>query len=167
MDFKNLIRNRKSVRSFLDEDIPEAKLMEIAEAANLAPSAGNLQAYYFYLVTSKEKKEKLAEAALGQGFISEAPAAFVFFAEPEISSQKYGGRGRELYALLDAAISAAYAQLAAEEMGYGTVWVGAFDEERVKEICGDEGIPVCILPVGAPAEKPSKPGRENRLKAKL
>jgi nitroreductase len=167
MDFRHLARNRKSIRAFLDKDIPEAELMEIAEAANLAPSAGNLQAYHFYLVTSRKKKEELAEAALGQSFIAEAPAVFVFFAEPKVSAPKYGKRGEKLYALLDAAIAAAYAQLAAEEMGYGTVWVGAFGSEKVGKVCGNDGIPVCILPVGMPAEKPSKPDRKNRLKAKL
>jgi len=163
MEYSDLIKTRKSRRAFKPKPLTEQQLNSIVEAANLAPSAGNLQSYSFYLVKDKNTKEKLAGAAFGQGFIAEAQAVFVFFAKAPLSAKKYGERGK-LYATIDAAVSAAYAQLAAENLGLGTVWVGAFDEEKVKELLGDDGQPVCILPVGYPNENPEKHPRQNRLR---
>ena len=163
MEYFGLIKTRRSRRAFQPKPITDAQISKIAESANLAPSAGNLQDYIFYAVKNKEVKEKLAQAALGQSFISDAPIAFVFFAKPSASSRKYGKRGG-LYSIIDASIAAAYAQLAAENFGLGTVWVGAFNDEKVKEIFGEEGHPVCILPVGYPAEEPEKNPRTDRLK---
>jgi nitroreductase len=166
MEFSELIRERRSSRRFKPAPPTQAQLDAIRDAANLAPSAGNLQGYYFYLVTSKETKEKLAKAAFNQGFIAEAPAAFVFFADAATSSRKYGERGN-LFCIIDASIAAAYAQLAAADMGLGAVWVGAFNDVEVKEVFGEEGRPVCILPVGNPEDNPGKHPRQNRLKGVL
>ena len=167
MDVLELMRKRASVREFEEKEVPEELLEKVSEAANLAPTAGNLQAFSFYIVKSPEAKEKLAEISMGQSCVSSAPTVFVFFARPEISGSKYGKRGEGLYSVIDATIAATYAQLAAESLGLGTVWVGAFDEDSVRSFCGDKGIPVCILPVGYPAEKPGKPSRENRLAGEL
>jgi nitroreductase len=163
MDFSKLIRERGSVRSFRPSPLTQKQLDAIRDAANLAPSAGNLQGYHFYLVTGKETKEKLAAAAFSQGFITEASAAFVFFADAAASSKKYGERGN-LYCIIDASLAAGYAQLAAADIGLGSVWVGAFNDEKVKAIFHEEGRPVCILPVGIAAEAPKQSPRKDRLK---
>lgn len=166
MEFQKLIRERKSTRAFKPSPLAQKQLDAIKDAANLAPSAGNLQGYYFYLVTGKETKEKLAKAAFNQGFIVEAPAVFVFFADAAASSKKYGERGK-FYCIIDASLAAAYAQLAAADLGLGSVWVGAFNDDEVKEIFQEEGRPVCILPVGIPAEIPKGNARKDRLKKTL
>ncbi|MDD2655049.1 MAG: nitroreductase family protein [Candidatus ainarchaeum sp.] len=163
MEFQKLIRERASVRSFKPSPLTQKQLGAIRDAANLAPSAGNMQGYYFYLVTGKETKEKLAKAAFNQGFIAEAPAVFVFFADAAASSKKYGERGN-LFCIIDASLAAGYAQLAAADLGLGAVWVGAFKDGEVKETFGGEGRPVCILPVGIPAEIPRGNPRKDRLK---
>ncbi|MCX6768372.1 MAG: nitroreductase family protein [Candidatus Micrarchaeota archaeon] len=163
MEYFDLIKTRRSRRAFKPKPLTEQQINSIVEAANLAPSAGNLQSFSFYLVKEKKAKEKLAEAAFGQGFISEAPAVFVFFAKAPVSSKKYGERGK-LYATIDAAVSAAYAQLAVETLGLGTVWVGAFNEEKVKALLNEDGLPICLLPVGYPNDNPEKHPRQNRLK---
>jgi nitroreductase len=166
MEFSKLIMERKSARMFKPSPLTQKQLDAIKDAANLAPSAGNLQGYYFYLVTGKETKEKLAKAAFDQGFIAEAPAVFVFFADAAASSKKYGERGN-LYCIIDAALAAGYAQLAAADLGLGAVWVGAFKDEEVKGIFQEEGKPVCIMPVGIPAEIPKGSARKDRLKKML
>lgn len=163
MEYSDLIRTRKSRRAFKPKPLTEQQLNSIVEAANLAPSAGNLQSYSFYLVKDKSMKEKLAGAAFGQGFIAEAPAVFVFFAKAPFSSKKYGERGKQ-YSIIDAAAAATYAQLAADNLGLGAVWVGAFDDEKVKALFDEEGQPLCILPVGYPNDNPEKHPRQNRLR---
>ncbi|MFA5412106.1 MAG: nitroreductase family protein [Candidatus Micrarchaeia archaeon] len=163
MEFQKLIRERKSTRLFRPSPLAQKQLDTIKDAANLAPSAGNLQSYHFYLVTEKETKEKLAKAAFNQGFISDAPAVFVFFADAASSSKKYGERGN-LFCIIDASLAAGYAQLAATDLGLGAVWVGAFSDEEVKGIFQEQGRPVCILPIGIPAETTKGNVKKDRLK---
>ncbi|MEM5831550.1 MAG: nitroreductase family protein [Candidatus Aenigmatarchaeota archaeon] len=155
MDFEAVVKNRHSIRAFLQKEIEEEKLKKILELANLAPSAGNLQAYEIFVVKDKVKKEKLAFAAYSQDFIKEAPIVLVFCANPSRSEIKYGERGRDLYCIQDATIACTFAMLAATSLGLGCCWVGAFDEEMVKSILKVKNLkPIAILPIGYPAEKP-------------
>lgn len=156
MNFFELIESRRSVRAYSPASIEPEKLRAILEAANRAPSAGNLQAYEIYLVRDAAVRRLLARAALDQFFLAQAPVALVFCAHARRSAERYGRRGAELYALQDATVACTFAMLAAAAQGLGTVWVGAFDEEAVRRAIGaPEGHrPVAILPVGYPAEQP-------------
>jgi len=156
MDFFETIKSRHSIRAFLDKPIEPDKLRMILETIRLAPSAGNLQAYTVGVVYNDTLKKRLAEAALGQDFIAEAPIVLVFFARPDISSARYRGRGADLYCIQDATIVCTYAHLAATALGLGSVWVGAFSEEEVSKILNApaQWRPIAILPIGYPAEKP-------------
>jgi nitroreductase len=156
MSLFSLIQFRRSVRLFKDIPVEGEKLQKILEACNLAPSAGNLQGYEIYVVTSPEQRQGLVMAALGQGFLAQAPVDLVFCANPQRSAVKYGARGRELYSIQDATIACTYAMLAAQELDLTTVWVGAFQEEYVRQAAGipEDLIPVAILPIGYAAESP-------------
>jgi nitroreductase len=149
-----LFKKRKSVRNFLEEEIEKEKLEEILKVVESSPSAGNLKAREVLVVKEKELKQELAKASFHQNFISQAPLVLIFFALPEKSKQVYGERGENLYALQDATISCAYAWLEAVNMGLGACWVGAFDEEKVKEILKVPSgwRPIALLPIGYPAE---------------
>jgi nitroreductase len=157
MEFSELIQQRKSVRSFLDQPISPDILEQILKAANLAPSAGNLQAFEIFITTSSEKKAQLTQAALDQEFIHEAPVVLVFCTNSSRSEWKYKQRAVNLYAVQDATIACTYAMLAATNLGLGCVWVGAFNDEKVAEALGNPpGLrPVAMLPVGYPARNPN------------
>lgn len=161
MDFFQMVNSRRSVRAFSTAKIELATVQRILEAANLSPSAGNLQAYEIYVVTSSSRRRELARAALEQDFIASAPLVLVFAAHPARSEHKYKERGRKLYAIQDATIACCFAMLAATALGLATVWVGAFNDEAVQEVIGaGEGIvPVAILPIGYPAEQPAATSR--------
>ncbi|MEM3504100.1 MAG: nitroreductase family protein, partial [Nitrososphaeria archaeon] len=77
MEFFETIIKRRSVRAFKKEPIEEWKINRLLEVANLAPSAGDLQAYEIIVVKDDDRKRRLSEAALGQDFIAEAPVVFV------------------------------------------------------------------------------------------
>ena len=103
----------------------------------------------------QDKKEALARAAFDQTFIIDAPVCLVFCADPARSATKYAERGTELYSIQDATIAGTYAMLAAVDMGLATVWVGAFDEEKVRKVVGVDSVrPVAMFAVGYPAEEP-------------
>ncbi len=151
-----VIKKRCSVRRYQATPVPEEAIGQLLEAARWAPSAGNLQPWFFYVVRSQGVKECLAAAALEQRFIAQAPVVIVVCAEPERSGRVYGERGRRLYCYQDTAAAVQNILLAATAMGLGTCWVGAFHEDRVRECLAvpPHRVPVAIIPVGYPAEEP-------------
>ena len=160
MELAELIRARRSVRAFESRHIEADKLQCILDMTNLAPSAGNLQAFEIYQVEASHPRAALARAA-DQSFIAQAPVILVFFANTGRSARKYGARGRELYAVQDATIAATYAMLAATDQGLSSVWVGAFDPAKVTAAIGapPDWTPVAILPIGYAAESPAASAR--------
>ncbi len=155
MDFFELIKTRCSMRAFTPQAVEDEKLQRILESINLAPSAGNLQAYEVYLVTRPEERTALMHAAWDQAFVAQAPVVLVFCTHAARSA-KYGARGADLYCLQDATIACTYAMLAATALGLGSVWVGAFDDDAVWRALGSpQGQrPVAMLPIGYPAQEP-------------
>ncbi len=156
-DFFETVRHRHSIRKYRENSTIEAeKLHAVLEMACAAPSAGDLQAYRIFAVISETLRRRLSEAADNQQFIARAPATLVFCADPERSAQRYGERGRNLYAIQDATIAATYAQLAVVAAGMGSTWVGDFNDNEVAKLLGLDGalIPIAILSIGYPAEIP-------------
>lgn len=177
--FLALVDQRKSVREFTNDPIDDEVLYNALRVARLAPSAGNRQAYQIVIVRSGVQKQELAAAAIHQEWIARAPVVLVFLADEEQSGHKYHDRGRYLYAVQDATIAAAYAQLALEAAGLASCWVGAFREHAVADIvvpspkydtekqasvntsiqsvAPDNVLrPVVIMPVGVAAEHPRR-----------
>ena len=144
------------MRAFKEYKMTDSIIEKILTAATKAPSAGNLQSYQIFVISKKEDKERLAVAAHGQNFLENASVVFVFCAEPTVSAGEYGKRGEELYCIQDATIACSYAQLAAQFLGFSSVWVGSFVEGEVSDILS---LPsslraISMLAVGVPAEKP-------------
>jgi nitroreductase len=125
-------------------------------AANSAPSAGDLKAREIFIVEDETMKRRLVKAAYDQDFIAQAPVVLVFWAIPSRSAEKYGERGRELFSVQDATIAASFAWIQAVALGLGGCWVGAFEDQAVKDIFGGEieadWRPVALLPVGYASE---------------
>jgi nitroreductase len=156
-DFFETVRHRHSVRRYLAErSVEPQQLHAILEMACAAPSAGDLQSYRIVVVQNVETRAALAKAADGQAFLSEAPVCLVFCADTERAEVRFGERGRALYAVQDATIAAAYAQLAVVAAGLGSTWVGYFDNTEIARLlnlpAGME--PIALLSIGYPAELP-------------
>ena len=161
-DFIHLISSRHSVRAFKEAPIQKDKINAIADASTRGPSAGNLQSYQTFVIAKKTEKEKLAEAAHGQGYIAEAPTVMVFCADPKRCGIEYGLRGEELFCVQDATIACTYAQIAAHSTGLSSVWIGSFDEDKVSDILKLNNMrPVAILPIGFPDETPENTTRRS------
>ena len=161
MDFFELIRARCSIRAYQPRPVEAGKLTRILEAANRAPSAGNLQAYKIVIVHDAATRKALSRAALHQDSLAQAPVVLAFLAHLDASAAKYGNRGATLYSLQDATIACAYAQLAASALGLGSVWVGAFNDEAVGDALKVRAgwRPVGLLSIGYPAETPEPTSR--------
>ncbi len=159
MDVSLAISQRSSVRAYKATDIEEDKLKKVLEAARLSPSASNRQDWKFIVVKNKEIKKKLAKAAFGQSFIGEAPVVIVACGT---DSKAVMGCGQPTHTV-DVSIACAFMILQAQELGLGTCWIGAFNEDEVKRILKiPEGVRVVAMtPLGYPDEPPSKKSRKS------
>ena len=160
MSILEIIKGRRSIREFKDNELPKEALDALIEAIRWAPSAGNLQSRKFYFIFNEDIRKKLAAAALNQKFIAQAPLAVVACADHRVAF-RYGERGINLYSIQDVAASIENMLLTAHELGLGGVWVGAFSEEEVRKTLSlPEALrPVAIIPVGYPARSPKPPPR--------
>jgi len=142
---------RRSIRKYKPEPIPEADLHLILEAARRAPTGSNKQNWKMVVVTGPEMRTKTAEACSGQMWMADAAAILCLVTLP--------GEGKT-----NGAIVLDHAILAATSLGYGTCWIGAYDEAKVKAVLGipdDHGI-LCLTPVGVPADQPAARPRKAR-----
>ncbi len=160
MTILDAVKERRSIRNFENRQIPDNVVDKLKEAIIWAPSAGNLQARKFYFVFNGSVKKQLASAALNQDFIAKAPLSIVACTDSQIRLH-YGERGAHLYTIQDVSASIMGMMLVAHEEGLGSVWIGAFDEEKVSKILSlpDNLRPVAIIPVGYSSSIPLPPER--------
>lgn len=130
MDVFEAISKRRSIRKYKNELVDDEKLENILECARIAPSAANRQEWKFIVVKSKETREKLVEAANGQKFVGEAPITIVACST---ESKRKMPCGQFAYTV-DISIAVSFMILEATEQGLGTCWLGAYDEEKVRNI---------------------------------
>ncbi|MFQ6087532.1 MAG: nitroreductase family protein [Candidatus Methanofastidiosia archaeon] len=155
MNLFEAIKKRRSIRSFEEKEVLDDDLKKILEMAIWAPSEGNLQPWKFYLVRDEDTKDRLTRAALNQRFLSQASVVIVVCADFHATSP-YGERGINLYCLQSTAAAIQNMLLSAHALGLGACWVGAFQEEEIKEILKlpDHLRPIALIPIGYPAESP-------------
>jgi len=160
MEFQQVLRDRRSVRRYENRPVPKEAISKLIDAAEAAPSAGNLRARKYVIITRREMARALAMAAYGQSQVDTAPLLIVVCADVDRSSSRYGDRG-SLYAIQDADAATMCLLLSAHDMGLGACWNGAFDDQVVREALGLEEhvLPVAIVSAGWPAERPREPPR--------
>jgi nitroreductase len=161
MEFNEVIAKRRSVRHFNTRiDVTDDQVRALLGAAVTAPSAGNIQPWRFYVLRSAESRERLAQA-MGQRWATAAPVIVVVCVDPRPCAARYGERGERLYAIQDSAAAVHGILLTAVDLGLASCWIGAFDDDAVREAIGAPLplTPVAVLPVGLSAEAAAKPAR--------
>ncbi|MCK4235847.1 MAG: nitroreductase family protein, partial [Candidatus Krumholzibacteria bacterium] len=132
MDVYEAIIERTSVRSYRSDQVDEAKLERILDAARLAPSGKNGQPWIFIVVKDDKTRKKLVPACNDQTFLAEAPVIIVACGREELAYKKMGGYWNSMP--VDIGIALEHLMLAAITEGLGTCWIGAFLEEEVRKI---------------------------------
>jgi len=167
MDLFKVIEKRRSIRRFKPEPMAKDDLKKILEAGRLAPSGGNRQPWYFIVVRGLETKRALSIAANNQKFIVDANTVIVALGKPgTITKPPYKLSSTRIPHKQDPMIAIEHMILAATPLGYGTCWIGAFNENEVRKILKiPENLAViALLPVGIPDEspppRPRKPFKE-------
>ncbi len=168
MDILEAINRRRSIRRYSDKPVSDELLSEVFEAVRQSPSWANMQCWRFVAVRDREAREKLAEHSFMKSFMEakgykvnpakkafiEAPVVLVACAYPDDSGQV---RGQDYY-LLDMGIACQTLMLAAKGAGLGTVFVGIYEEDKVRELLAiPEGVRIVgLIPMGYPLEEKAK-----------
>jgi len=154
MNFQALIRTRYSVRAYKPDAVEEDKLTRILEAARIAPTAANRQAFRIIVLPTKGREAEL-HRIYGRDWFVQAPLVLAVCAVPsEAWVRKADGWNA---AEVDATIAMAHIVLAAAEEGLGTCWIAAFDPGAARDVLGlpPDVIPAAFTPLGYPADTPA------------
>jgi nitroreductase len=142
MKFIELVKKRKSTRSYDPRPVPRELIDQCLEAARLAPSASNSQPWSFIVVDDETVKNEIVEQALtgiyrSNYFVKEAPVLIAAITENSTYLTRMGGMLRGVqYNLIDIGIACDHLTLQAEDLGLGTCWLGWFNEKAVKKVLG-------------------------------
>lgn len=138
---------RRSIRTYQPRPLPDKDLKAICEAGRCAPSAANRQPWHVVVVRDEEQKKRLAAACANQSWMADAGVILAGVGRPAVSEKWYA---------VDVAIAMENMVIAATSLGYGTCWIGAFDQAQVKAVLGlpEDLTVIALTPVGVPADHP-------------
>ena len=164
MEFYEVVRTRRSIRSFKPDPGPDDVLEKILEAVRIAPSGSNRQPWRFILVKDPAMRKSVTEACGGQRWIAEAPVVVVGCGS-DIKYNRGGWMGNRSV-LVDVAIGFTHLILAARAEGIGTCWIGDFDNAKLRGLLGiPEDVNVAaVSPLGYPKDgRFAEPGKRKTL----
>jgi nitroreductase len=144
----DFILTRRSIRHYEIRDIPQDVLQQILEAGRQAPSAANRQPVRFVVVNDRDLLKVLCDTLITR-FVKYAPLAIVGCAD---TKSLLTGK----WAVVDATIAMENMVIAAWALGVGSCWIGACNEEKVKNLMKipDGWKVVALVTLGYPAEQP-------------
>lgn len=164
-----LLMNHRSIRKFTAEPVGEERLHAIIDAAQMASTSSNVQAFSVIAVTDPERKEQLAQLAGNQAYVEQCPVFLVWCADlyrlREAAGQHLKGAATYedstenfIVATVDAALAAQNAAVAAESLGLGIVYIGGL-RNRISEVSELLELPELVYPVfgmciGVPDQEP-------------
>ena len=162
----NTIKDHRSIRQYLDKDVPDELINEIIKSSQAMPNSINGQQTSIIVIKDKEKKEKLSELVGNQKYVAKAPVFLVFvmdFYRPYLAGEKTGLKQiihEDIEGILagsvDSGIALGAAVIAAESLGLGTVPIGGIrknPEEVIKLLnLPKYTFPMVGLVIGYPAD---------------
>jgi len=163
MDALECIHTRRSVRKYLDKDVPIDLIKQILEAAMTAPSAGNQQPWQFIVINDRKLLDKIPEFHEYAQMCKEAHLAILVCADT--SSLRHDGMWEQ-----DCSAATLNILLAAHALGLGAVWCGVYPRElKMKGFTQllkipEKIIPFSLIPIGYTTQKSSKVDRYKKEK---
>ncbi|MCG6911825.1 MAG: nitroreductase family protein [Deltaproteobacteria bacterium] len=151
MNVQEAIQKRLSIRRYSEASIPADHLNVLFKALQFAASSNNCQNWEFVLVKDPVVKQRLVPACGNQGFVKDCAYFIAGVADPKLK-----------WHMVDITIALTQFALQAVELGYGTCWIGAFDEAGIKQILNiptDKKVVICMT-LGLPTDKHVPRGRK-------
>jgi FMN reductase (NADPH) len=149
--------SHRSVRHFIDKPLSREQIERIVTSAQAASTSSNIQAYSIIGITDPEKKKKLAELAGNQDYVAKNGHFFVFCADlyrheivGEIEHRdvltSIESTEKFMVTLIDTALAAQNAAIAAESMGLGICYIGGI-RNNLDEVCNLLKTPQRVIPL--------------------
>ncbi len=163
MNLDQCIRTRRSVRKFTTKHLDDETIAMIVEAAQYAPSSGNVQNWRLIVMRDAKKREAITKACGKEhSWLGKAPVIIIVCSEMDEMKRLYGAKGEKMYAIQNCAAAIQNILLQAHSLGIGSCWVGEFDEKEIKAIGELEGHvePQAIIALGYAKESPETPQRD-------
>ena len=145
----SLLQHR-SVRAYLPRPLPPGTLEALVAAAQSAPTSSNLQAWSVVAIQDQERKDRLAALAGDQKHISQAPLFLCWIADLSRAARLGQAAGKPMdathyleafvVAIIDAALAAQNALVAAESLGLGAVYIGGM-RNHPEAVAAELGLP--------------------------
>lgn len=157
MEFNEVIKGRRSVRSFLDAPVENEKILDVINAAQWAPSACNKQLWEFVVVRDRHVKERLVDEAGADSFLKNTPVAIYVLYPKDVNPEGHAN-------VQSASAAIENMLLTAHNVGLGAVWVvGCGGHNKVRKILNipERFLIVAAVFMGYPAEKQSPPERRD------
>jgi nitroreductase len=170
MNFYEILMKRRSVRSFKDQKVPQQIIEELTDAANNAPSGGNIQPLSIIIIQDNEARKQLAQFLDGQPWVQNAPLSLLFCIDfyrvkkwASMSDSDFFGENAFLQFLIayaDVICAAQNVVILAESYGLGSIYVGSI-LTKINKVRKYFSIPSYVLPVmslsiGYPERIPEK-----------
>ena len=166
-NMKEFLKNRGSVRDYLDKEVSEELLEDLLSQAAQSSNTGNMQTYSVVVTREEEMKKRLAPLHFNQRMITGAPVVLTFCADYNLFTRWCKERNAEpgydnflsfYCATIDATIWAQTFCVAAEAVGLGICYLGtvSYNATEIAEVLGlpELVIPVVTITVGYPKEEP-------------
>ncbi len=149
MQNHDFIFSRRSIRKFIKGTIPNKDIKLILEAANHAPMENDYKAWRLVLITDKDLIKKIVDVSANQSWINNASILVVGVMMGDADAK---------WRIADTAIALENVVLVAESLGYGSCWIGAFNEKDIIKIIGtsDYNSILAYIAIGSKGEKPNK-----------
>ncbi|MBT4165632.1 hypothetical protein HOE04_01185 [archaeon] len=150
MKLDQAIEKRASIKKFSPKEPKIENIIEAIEAANRAPSPGNLSILRYIIIDDEETKNKIAEYTR-QEFTKTAPFIVIVCSDPKDAIRFYDTRA-ETYVKHHVGAAVENFLLKITDLKLASCWVGAFSDTLKKELKIPDNINIeVILPVGYPA----------------
>lgn len=160
MEFLQVLEGRHSIRKFHSRPVPRELLEELVRSAALAPTASNLQAWRFFVLTDPELVHKVDLFSPG---LSGKPPVIVAIASDFSEVARRGSENSKVYGcMMDASMAAENLMLRATDLGLGTCAIKSYNDAAVRKLLRlpDWMRLELLISVGYPAGEPRAPQRK-------
>ena len=158
MDFYDVVKSRRSIRSYKSDAIDREALGRICEAVRWAPSACNIQPWMFRIVLNREIRNNICSVYKGE-WLKKAPGIVLALGNRDVAWKRVEGNS---IIDVDIGIAMEHLILAAAAEGLSTCWICAFDVKKMGSVTGV--LPpwevLAISPLGKAAQIPDAPKRK-------